>query len=131
MKNDEINSGSYHIIMKLEQDTNILIGCLGNILFPKGYYVYTGSAMKNLRQRTERHSKRSKKLKWHIDYFLNNESVRILDIKIKKSLIREECSRNQLIMDLPGAEIPAKKFGASDCTKCPSHLVHFKNIPDI
>ena len=131
MRNDDINSGSYHIIIKLEEDTRISIGALGDILFRQGYYVYTGSAMKNLQQRTERHLNKTKKLKWHIDHFLNNENVRILDIIKNKSLIKEECDRNQNIMGLPGAEIPVVGFGSSDCRECPSHLVYFKTKPEI
>ena len=48
-----MNSGIYNLIILLRKDAIIIIGKLGKFSFPKGYYVYTGSAKKNLSSRIE------------------------------------------------------------------------------
>jgi sugar fermentation stimulation protein A len=128
MERKEINSGSYQIIIKVKKDTEIPIGALGIITFIKGYYIYTGSAMKNLYQRVERHKRKRKKLRWHIDHLLNNESVEILDILVYPSKAKEECERNQKLLNTENSKIIAKGFGSSDCRICPTHLVYFKEL---
>jgi sugar fermentation stimulation protein A len=127
MKKSDLNSGSYQIILEVRKDTDISIGALGIITFIKGYYVYTGSAMKNLSQRVERHRQKHKKIRWHIDFLLDNDNVEILDIKIFPSEIKEECERNQKLLNMKDSKIIAKRFGSSDCKVCPSHLVYFEN----
>ena len=49
------NAGDYMIILQLEEDKTITVGSLGDIHFPKGFYVYVGSARKNLDQRIAHH----------------------------------------------------------------------------
>jgi sugar fermentation stimulation protein A len=128
MQEDTLNSGSYQIIMKLSKDTEIQIGALGIIKFKAGYYIYTGSAMKNLSQRIARHKRKNKNKHWHIDYFLDDDNVKILDIKEFPSTKREECRLNLDLLNQKNAEIPAKGFGSSDCRHCPSHLIYFYKI---
>ncbi len=125
-KNNKIpNSGAYCLIMSLDKDVGVKIGKLGFFNFPKGYYVYVGSAMKNLKQRVSRHFKDEKKLKWHIDYFLENASLlralvypsrRRLESKIAK-IFEEEVKVGR-------ANIIVKKFGSTD-TKDSTHLFYF------
>ncbi|GHU04054.1 hypothetical protein FACS1894147_08760 [Spirochaetia bacterium] len=63
------NSGSYLILLELTEAKNISVGALGIISFAKGWYVYAGSAKKNLEQRISRHLRKTRKEKhWHIDY---------------------------------------------------------------
>jgi Uri superfamily endonuclease len=128
MEKDNLNSGSYQIIIEVKNDTDIFIGALGMISFISGYYIYTGSAMKNLYQRVERHKRKHKKLRWHIDHLLNNDSVKIIDILIFPSKTREECERNQKLLNTKNAKIIAKGFGSSDCSICPTHLVYFEEL---
>ncbi len=63
-----------------EQDLDV--GALGTLHFERGYYVYIGSAQRNLQKRVERHLRREKKLRWHIDYLLLH--ARILDFTAAK-----------------------------------------------
>jgi len=131
MINTELNSGSYQIFLKIRKKVQIEIGALGFINFKRGYYIYTGSAMRNLIQRTERHKKKNKKLHWHIDYLLENEFVEILEIMTFPSESREECERNHQLLNMQNVEIIAKGFGSSDCSKCPTHLVYFARYENI
>ena len=83
---------SYQLLIKVTKDIDLKVGKLGRFIFPVGSYVYTGSAKKNIDKRIERHFSKKKKLHWHIDYLLNNDAVKIIDIK-KSEMI--ECSFNK------------------------------------
>ncbi|GFP26227.1 sugar fermentation stimulation protein A, partial [Candidatus Hakubella thermalkaliphila] len=47
--------GSYIIILNLKNTQKLSIGELGEITLEKGYYLYVGSARKNLTRRVQRH----------------------------------------------------------------------------
>jgi sugar fermentation stimulation protein A len=97
------------------------VGKLGAFTFPPGYYVYTGSAMRGLRARLDRHRRRRKKLWWHIDYLLRRaELVEAVEVPTRQ---RAECQRNQRVLRMSGARGAVPGFGASDC-RCTSHLVY-------
>jgi Uri superfamily endonuclease len=122
-----MNSGSYQIFIKLKKKSIIKIGALGEFTFKKGIYIYTGSAMRNLSQRIERHKRKDlKKIRWHIDYVLACENAEIIDIKIYPSSVREECKRNQKLLTRKNTFIPIPGFGSSDCRTCKAHLVGIK-----
>lgn len=118
----ELDSGCYQLKVKIKQNISLKIGALGICNFPKGDYVYTGSAMKNLSQRIARHQRKEKKLRWHIDYLLSHSEVELVEVAVFPSEIKEECFYNQKLINKK-AEVPVKGFGSSDCKKCPSHLV--------
>ena len=108
--------GSYLLLMLLPKEERITIGQQGELLFPKGYYVYVGSALHGLEQRIHRHLKKEKKLYWHIDYFLQKASI--VDVFYKESIVRQECEiAHHFASYVPS--IPS--FGCSDCS-CLSHL---------
>lgn len=94
--------------------------------FRKGYYVYIGSAMNSLVARINRHLSDDKKLHWHIDYLLKNESSEIRDVLFNVSDKKIECDLASTIAE-DGDEVP--KFGCSDCN-CSSHLIYFKRKRD-
>lgn len=124
----ELNSGAYQLYIKVSRKVKIEIGSLGEFNFEPGIYVYTGSAMKNLRQRVARHqrlstSKEKNKLRWHIDYLLTNKFVHLEEIKLFQSTQKEECEINQILLKQGKAIISIEKFGSSDCRNCRSHLV--------
>lgn len=110
--------GSYIILIKINKDSNITIGKLGNISFEKGFYLYVGSALNGLEQRITRHLKDNKKLHWHIDYLLKH--AKIIDIFYKESIISEECEISEKINEYFQS---IKGFGCSDC-RCKSHLFY-------
>jgi Uri superfamily endonuclease len=68
--------GIYQLLIYLPKSAWIVIGKKGRFKFPKGYYVYTGSALNGLGKRIERHLRREKKHFWHIDYLLDFASIK-------------------------------------------------------
>jgi len=118
----DTNKGSYHLIIYLSKSRWITIGKLGKFRFPKGYYIYTGSAMNSLSARIDRHLKKKKRLFWHIDFLL--KYGKILKVRENVSKTRRECQENLKVGRLFGAIILHKKFGSSDCN-CQTHLFFF------
>jgi sugar fermentation stimulation protein A len=116
--------GSYMLILRLPRDTELRIGSLGHVQLRSGFYVYVGSAKKNLSRRIERHRRLRKKLFWHIDFlravsaFLGALPVRTEDVL--------ECDLAGAISSMADWSQPG--FGSSDC-HCPSHLFGFENDP--
>ena len=112
--------GSYVLVVRLEQAMPITVGRLGPHDFPKGYYLYFGSALNGLEGRIQRHVRSDKILKWHIDYLTTRglviETWRIADDR------RWECIWVQLALEQNDVTRPLKGFGSSDC-KCHTHLV--------
>lgn len=121
-----LNSGAYILSICISRKIKLSIGKLGTFELAAGKYSYTGSAMKNLRSRLERHLRKDKKLKWHIDYLLNSEFVEIVDIDIFESTEKMECIINKQYHERTNSTFPILKFGSSDCKFCPSH---FQMIP--
>lgn len=121
-----MDSGIYCLILYLEKEIAITVGKLGHILFPKGYYVYTGRALKGLSSRIKRHLDRRKTIRWHIDYLLQYEKIKIVDILIYSEKFYTECEINKRVKNIEEATTIAKGFGSSDCkAKCMSHLTYF------
>jgi Uri superfamily endonuclease len=120
--------GSYVLIMQLPQPTAVAVGQLGRFKFPPGWYAYAGSALGpgGLAARVRRHRRASKTLHWHIDYF--RAHAKPVAVWYAVGVRRRECHWAQALSELPGASVPAARFGASDC-QCPAHLIHFPNAP--
>lgn len=118
------NRGDYLLVLRLPEDRDMEIGKLGVLHFPKGYYVYTGSAKKNLDQRMARHRHLRKGMHWHIDWFRQQaEWVGCLPIRTADDLEHDLACAVSAISDwcIPG-------FGCTDC-RCPSHLFGFHENP--
>lgn len=98
----------------------ISIGKLGSFHFSEGYYVYVGSAKRNILARVNRHIQIDKKKRWHMDYL--RPYVQILDIQTYSGE-EGECGLFKRLMNENSGIIPAKGFGSSDC-KCISHLFY-------
>jgi Uri superfamily endonuclease len=129
--NSELNSGAYCLTLNIKKDTRIIVGAIGICNFQKGIYIYTGSAMKNLRQRVARHlrlnkSKDKSKIHWHIDYLTTNKNTEIIKTEFFPSIKIEECKINANLLKLENVCIPIVGFGSSDCKKCKSHLIKIK-----
>jgi Uri superfamily endonuclease len=111
---------TYQLFIELKTDETIRIGKLGTFDFPAGDYIYTGSAKKNIEARINRHQTKDKKLRWHIDYFLNSPNVMITNLK---RFTEPECEINQ---KTKGVAL-IKQLGASDChAGCISHLKYIR-----
>ncbi|MCJ7577722.1 MAG: GIY-YIG nuclease family protein [candidate division Zixibacteria bacterium] len=118
--------GIYQLRIHLPKNALIVIGKKGRWRFPKGYYVYTGSARNGLEKRVERHLKKNKKHFWHIDYLLDFASIKEIFFFTNGKF--DECALNLKMLEKPEAKIIMPKFGASDCG-CPAHLVFFEKMP--
>ncbi len=127
--------GSYILINRLEKDIKIPVGALGSIDFDKGYYCYVGSANGenvNIETRTSRHKKlvseKNGKLVWHIDYFLTNKNVSLVDIEKLENL--DECDVSKKMEKF--SEMTFDGFGSSDCTTgCRGHFHYFKTLSSV
>ncbi len=126
MTKDSVQKGGiYNLVINLSKKKEIKIGRLGTFVFPKGFYVYTGSAQNGLEKRISRHLSSDKKFHWHIDYLLSHAKV----IKVIRYVGRKgECKLNRVTGQSAGATQIVKKFGSSDCN-CATHLYYFEDIP--
>lgn len=117
---------TYCLIIRLNNDSRISVGKIGELDFKKGYYVYTGSALNSIDARIKRHLKIEKKIFWHIDYFLASSNASIKEVVLERSPEKWECNVAREI-SIKGS--PVNKFGCSDC-KCDSHLFYFENYDE-
>jgi Uri superfamily endonuclease len=115
----------YQLLFRLKQVRDIRVGRLGRFSFQAGYYIYTGSAKRCLSARVARHLKKEKRLHWHIDYLLQYADIVSVTTFGAEVL---ECELAERALSLPVADVPAPRFGASDC-RCMSHLVYVGNEP--
>ncbi len=115
--------GIYSLIIRLNEDVNVVVGSLGKTNFKKGIYVYVGSAQANLEQRVKRHLRRDKRLFWHIDYLLNSDAAKIVEVLYMQGDKASECAVAKHISVV--GEV-MNGFGCSDC-HCKSHLFRIEN----
>lgn len=107
---------TYQLVIRVPRAVNVEVGRLGTFRFPKGTYLYTGSARRHFEARVARHLRQDKTLRWHIDYLLAAHGVRIIEVRRSTE---DECRLNQA----SEGEIVVHGFGASDCRHgCDSHL---------
>jgi sugar fermentation stimulation protein A len=119
------DGGNYLIILELPESRGVEIGALGTRAFKRGWYVYAGSARKNLSKRISRHLRiTGKQRHWHLDYLRPfAAAVKALPIY---SYQNRECDLAAALADLGGKAVPG--FGSSDC-RCGSHLYYFREDP--
>jgi sugar fermentation stimulation protein A len=116
--------GSYLLILRLPADTELRIGSLGHVRLRSGFYVYVGSAKKDLSQRIERHRRLRKKFFWHIDFLRAvSEFLGALPVRSEDVI---ECDMAGAVGSMAHWSQPG--FGSSDC-HCLSHLFGFENHP--
>jgi sugar fermentation stimulation protein A len=116
--------GSYITVLRLTKDRKITINGLGDLNFRKGYYLYVGSAKKNLTQRIERHKHDRENLFWHIDYLREHAGFHAaLPVRTSVDLEHELAGA---LAKITQWQIPG--FGSSDCS-CPTHLIGMKDDP--
>jgi Uri superfamily endonuclease len=122
--------GTYVLVIQMVRDTDLRVSRLGVVAFPRGYYCYVGSAMGpgGLRARLARHLRQQKKPHWHIDYLLRRAPL--VETWSAPSAARLECAWVRALLQLPGATLPVRGFGSSDC-HCPAHLVRFVSAPSL
>jgi len=110
--------GSYLLIIELAEHSNIRIGCLGEIYFEAGGYVYVGSALRGFKTRLPHHLRGSARPRWHIDYLLRR--AQLTGLALIENRHRQECDIAGL---LQANYTGIRGFGCSDCG-CRSHLFY-------
>lgn len=121
---EAVDAGVYIIILRLDKARDIAVGSLGVRHFKKGYYLYVGSAKKNLQARMARHRRPGKKLFWHIDY-LRAEASFCAAVPLRGTRVAE-CELAAAVAGVSSWQEPG--FGCSDCG-CPSHLFGMATDP--
>jgi sugar fermentation stimulation protein A len=118
------DGGSYLLVLRLRQETGIAVGALGRLRLRPGFYLYVGSAERNLTKRIDRHKRLKKKTFWHIDYLrAASELCAALPVR---STDRLECEIARALHPVTEWVVPG--FGSSDCA-CPSHLFGMRENP--
>jgi len=117
------DAGLYIAVFSLDRRLQIRVGRLGEFTFAAGVWFYVGSAQRGLQARLDRHARRDKKCKWHVDY-LSTRAVMLGAIIIPGPKERE-CTIAAELADL--FERPIPNFGTSDC-RCGGHLFY---APDL
>lgn len=120
--------GVYLLLLHLEAPATLAVGRLGAVPFPPGWYVYVGSALGGLGARLRRHATIEKRRHWHVDTL--RAVSRLVAVALRPGRERVECETAGAVAALPGARIPAPRFGASDC-RCAAHLLHFTTEPSL
>ena len=118
------DSGVYIAVFRLARPCRIQVGKLGRFDFPAGFYLYVGSAQRGLSARLDRHARKKKPMRWHIDYL--SAKAEMLGELVAEGPRSLEC---ELAAKL-GKEFPlaVPRFGSSDC-RCPGHLFHTPELP--
>jgi len=114
-----METGSYTILLELDQPSQISFGAAGQRCLDEGWYAYTGSAFgPGGLSRVERHRRvyegENSTRHWHIDYLLGDSTSSWDDVWMTTADV--EC---QVVSRLPGDLITG--IGATDC-ECASHL---------
>jgi Uri superfamily endonuclease len=123
-----VGKGTYVLVARLGEMTEITVGQLGTFAFPAGWYAYAGSALGpgGVQARLDRHRRSQKRLHWHVDYLLAHSTLE--GSWQIASAARLECTWAAAMCRLPGARLAVPRFGASDC-RCPGHLIYFPCLP--
>lgn len=119
-----MDRGVYIAVFFLAEAQTISVGKLARFRFSEGVYFYVGSAQRNLSARLERHGRKSKPLRWHIDYL--SVQAEMFGAIVVAGPRQREC---ELAKELAGLfESTAPGFGASDC-RCGGHLFYAPQLP--
>ena len=115
--------GVYVLVIEVDEDTRVNVGDLGRLIFKKGLYAYVGSAQNNLEQRVKRHLRKEKRRFWHVDYLLDSDAAKVVEVLHKQADKTEECTIAKVIGERGE---PIDGFGSSDCT-CKSYLFRIED----
>jgi sugar fermentation stimulation protein A len=125
LKRECRNAGTYLLVLNNQSQFQRMIGALGERKFQPGYYVYIGSALRNLEQRLKRHNSKRKKIHWHIDSIIP-EPMQIVKTHVIRRELRLESKLAEKLSKIGDGEVQG--FGASD-DQLDSHLIYFREDP--
>jgi Uri superfamily endonuclease len=117
--------GAYLVEITIDRTTTIAAGRLGGKVLPPGIYVYSGSARGpgGIRARVARHLRPAKKTRWHVDH-LTGTAASLAAFALPGGC---ECSLIDRLLASGRFETPLPGFGSSDCRRCASHLLRWRN----
>lgn len=121
--------GTYALLLKLGEPTELRVGRLGQIRFDAPYYMYFGSAFGpgGLGARLKHHLRPARRPHWHIDYL--RQVAGVVGVWHTRDAARLECIWANAASALKGASL-VPRFGSSDCP-CRSHLLAFDRLPSV
>jgi sugar fermentation stimulation protein A len=114
-----MQGGTYIAVFRLVKLRRICAGRLGCFSFKPGVYFYVGSAQRNLSARIERHGRKDKLLRWHIDYL--SVQAEMIGAMIVPGPREQECELARRLSHMYELAVPG--FGASAC-RCGGHLYY-------
>jgi Uri superfamily endonuclease len=121
--------GTYTLLIQCKRPMEVMFGRLGYARVEVGYYVYTGSALGrgalSVEGRLNRHFRRAKKVRWHVDYLTTRKNCVVSAAVYLRSGRRLECLINRRLFRALNAKTILPHLGATDCT-CPAHLLQVR-----
>ncbi|MDZ7712339.1 MAG: GIY-YIG nuclease family protein [Rhodovibrio sp.] len=120
--------GAYLLWLPIARPLALAVPKPGARLEP-GVYLYFGSANGpgGLRARVARHLRADKRARWHVDQLTVAAGPRARALAWPGG---GECAWREAVQ-AAGASVPVPRFGASDCRRCPAHLLRLDDAaPD-
>ena len=113
--------GAYVLTIELKRPLELETGRFAGRVLTPGFYAYCGSAKGpgGLQARVGRHLAPDKKIHWHVDALTLAGEICQVGVKAGGS----ECDLVARVLATPGASVPIREFGSSDCPSCEAHLV--------
>ncbi|UCC93926.1 MAG: GIY-YIG nuclease family protein [Thermoplasmata archaeon] len=121
--------GTYALFFMLEEGFSEAVGSLGRVRFPRGVYVYAGSARSGLGPRLLRHARPVKRVHWHIDRLTSRPECQVVGAVTFGPDGPSECDIVRWLVGIPWVVMGPERFGASD-HDCPGHLVVLGERPE-
>ncbi|MGQ9921834.1 MAG: GIY-YIG nuclease family protein [Desulfobacca sp.] len=116
---------TYLLILQCRAAAIVQVGALGRVAVTPGWYLYVGSARRQLAARLARHQRSQKRCHWHIDYLLADDALHLQEIWTATSLA--ECALAAALLSQPRLVVPYPRLGASDC-RCPAHFFRWQGL---
>lgn len=116
-----MTKGAYFLGIETKRFLLLAGASFGSARLAPGFYLYCGSAYGpgGMEARLNRHLKRHKKQRWHVDQLTTQGKVRLVG-RVPEG---QECDLVSQFSALSGSAFPVPGFGSSDCKTCPSHLL--------
>jgi len=122
--------GTYTLVLVCDEGFGVVMGRLGRVWVGAGCCLYTGSALgvgaQSLEGRVERHVRRWKRRRWHVDYLTSNQHCRVTRVVWLISPRRLECAINRAVAEELNARPVLAGAGSSDC-ECDAHLLRVQS----
>lgn len=128
MARDE--GGTYALFLSLGEGFIEQVGTLGTVRFPRGAYVYAGSAVSGLGPRLLRHARPVKKVHWHVDRMTSRKECQVVGAVTFGPGGPSECRIVEALAGIPWTRVSPPGFGASD-HGCAGHLVELGERPEL